>query len=91
MEATNVIKKPLITEKATFASALGRYTFQVDQRASKPQIKRAVEELYGVSVVSVATQVRKGQMRRNKFGNWRAKAMKQAVVKVAEGQQIELF
>ena len=92
METTTIIRKPLVTEKSTFNSReLNRYSFEVDSRATKPQIKRAVEELYGVRVLSVATQNRKGQMRRNKFGHWRAKKMKQAVVKVHQEDRIELF
>ena len=92
MEATRVIRKPLITEKATFAtSELNRYTFEIDPRATKHQVKLAVEAVYGVRVLNVATQNRKGQLRRNKFGYWRAKAMKRAVVKVHPDDRIELF
>lgn len=92
MEATTIIRKPLITEKATFGSAtLNRYAFEVDRKATKPAIRRAVEELYGVRVVSVATQNRKGQLRRNKFGFWRAKSHKRAIVRVHADDRIELF
>lgn len=92
MEATQVIKKPLITEKSTFQTGeLNRYGFQVDPKATKPQIKKAVEELYNVRVMSVATNKRKGQLRRNKFGYWRSKDMKRAIVKVHPEDKIELF
>jgi len=92
MESTTIIRKPLVTEKSTFASSeLNRYSFEVDSRATKPQIRRAVEDLYGVRVLSVATQNRKGQLRRNKFGQWRAKKMKQAIVKIHAEDKIELF
>ena len=92
MLATNVIIKPLITEKATYLSSeQNRYAFQVDRRASKPQIRRAVEELYKVRVVSVATQIRKGQMRRNRFGFWKTRDVKRAIVKVHKDDRIELF
>ncbi|MEE9128459.1 MAG: 50S ribosomal protein L23 [Phycisphaerales bacterium] len=92
MESTTIIRRPLVTEKSTFASSeLNRYAFEVDSRATKPQIRRAVEDLYGVRVLSVATQNRKGQLRRNKFGQWRAKKMKQAVVKIHAEDRIELF
>ena len=91
MEATTVIRRPLITEKATYESEQNRYAFEVDRRATKPDIKRAVEELYGVRVIGVATQNRKGQLRRNRFGHWRSKAMKRAVVKVHAEDRIELF
>ncbi len=92
MESTRVIRRPLITEKATFeATAHNRYAFEVDLRATKPEIKRAVEELYSVRVVGVATQNRKGQLRRNRFGYWRSKGMKRAVVHVHTDDRIELF
>lgn len=92
MEATQVIRRPLISEKSTWESgAHHRYSFEVDRRATKPEIRKAVEALYGVRVVGVATQNRKGQLRRNKFGFWRGKNMKRAVVKVHPDDRIELF
>ena len=92
MEATHVIIKPLVTEKTTWhTDTHNAYAFQVDRKATKPQIKDAVEELYGVRVMKVATQNRKGMMRRNKFGFWRAKNMKRAVVTIHPEDRIELF
>mgnify|MGYP003572069668 CR=1 FL=1 len=92
MEPTQVIRRPLISEKSTWESTEHhRYAFEVDRRATKPQIRRAVETLYGVRVVGVATQNRKGQLRRNKFGFWRGNNMKRAVVKVHPDDRIELF
>ena len=91
MEATTVIRKPLVTEKTTFGTERNRYAFEVDRRADKIQIKKAIEELYGVRVLKVATQNRKGQLRRNKFGYWKTKAHKQAVVKVHPDDRIELI
>ena len=92
MEATTVIRKPMVTEKSTFSSSeFNRYSFIVDRRATKPQIKDAVQELYGVRVMSVATQNRKGRLRRNRFGFWRSERRKVAVVKVHPEDRIELF
>ena len=92
MEPTVVIRKPLITEKATFASAdANRYAFQVDTRATKPQIRKAVEALYGVRVVSVSTQNRVGKSRRYKYGYIRTAPTKRAVVKIHPDDRIELF
>ncbi len=92
MEATTIIRRPLITEKSTFQSSeFNRYAFEIDRRASKIQVKRAVEELYDVRVVSVATQHRKGQMRRNRFGYFKSKGMKRAIVKIHPEDRIELF
>jgi large subunit ribosomal protein L23 len=92
MDATYVIKKPMLTEKSTFAmNEEGRYSFLVDRRASKDEIKRAVESLYGVKVVGVTTQNRKGKERRLKYGWVTEKVTKKATVRLAEGQTIELF
>ena len=92
MIATEVIVKPLITEKATFGSTeFNRYAFEVNRRATKDQIKRAVEELYTVRVTGVATMNRKGQQRRNRFGYWKSREMKRAIVKVHPDDRIELF
>lgn len=93
--ATNaiyVIKKPVLTEKSTEAmNEQGRYTFEVDRRASKTEIKTAIEALYGVSVQGVQTRVHKGKMRRLRYGYVNERVRKTATVRLAEGQTIELF
>ncbi len=92
MEALYVIKKPLLTEKNTFAmNEQSRYSFLVDRRASKTQIKAAVESLYGVKVAGVNTQVRKGKTRRLRYGVVDEPTTKKATVRLQEGQKIELF
>lgn len=92
MLATQIIIKPLVTEKSTFLSAeLNRVGFKVDPRADKTQIKKAVEELYKVRVLGVATQNRKGQLRRNRFGYWKTASTKHAIVKIHPDDKIELF
>ncbi|MGY8752909.1 MAG: 50S ribosomal protein L23 [Phycisphaerales bacterium] len=92
MEVTTIIRKPLVTEKSTFGSTMNnRYVFEVDKRADKGQIKRAIEEIYGVRVIYVATQVRKGYMKRNKMGWFRVGKHKRAVVKLHAEDRIELF
>ncbi len=92
MEPTRVIRKPVITEKSTYLSAeLNRYVFQVDRRATKPQIRKAVEALYGVRVVAVATQKRPGKVRRFKYGYIKTSATKRAIVKIHADDRIELF
>jgi large subunit ribosomal protein L23 len=89
---TDVIRKPLITEKATFASGeFNRYAFEVDRRATKKDIAAAVAELYKVRVVSVATMNRKGQRRRTRFGFAQQPTVKRALVKVHPEDKIELF
>jgi large subunit ribosomal protein L23 len=92
MMPTTVIHRPLITEKNTFtADVHNRYGFEVDPHATKDQIKKAVQELYGVRVVSVATQNRRGRTKRNKFGKYVQGAHKRAVVKVHPEDKIDLF
>ena len=92
MEATRVIRRPLVTEKGTWeATTHNRFTFEVDRFATKPQIRRAVEELYDVRVVKVATQNRKGQLKRNRFGYWRSRGMKRAIVSIHADDRIDLF
>lgn len=92
MEAIYVIKKPLISEKATYGmNEEKRYTFLVDRTASKDDIKAAVEQLYKVRVVGVNTQVRKGKERRLKYGLVVEPTTKKAVVRLHPEDQIELF
>ncbi len=92
LDATQVLKKPLVTEKSTFRmNELGQYTFAVDRRASKGEIKAAVEKVYGVNVVSVNTMTDKGRYRRLRYGEVKLPDVKKAVVRLKEGQKIELF
>ncbi len=92
LEAHYILRKPLLTEKSTASMESDNvYTFEVDRRASKDVIKAAVEKAYGVKVVKVTTQVRKGGSRRFKYGTVAENSWKRAAVKVAEGQSIELF
>lgn len=92
MEPTTVIKKPLITEKSAWETeSRNRYSFEVDMRARKPQIKAAVEAIYGVKVAKVSTQVRKGQYFRTKFGPAKTANWKRATVQLAGEDRIELF
>ena len=92
LEPHFILRKPLLTEKSTAQMEAGNvYTFEVDRRASKDEIKSAVEKAYGVKVEKVTTQVRKGGSRRFRYGKVAENSWKRAAVKVAEGQAIELF
>lgn len=92
MESSHVIKRPLLTEKSTWGMEhLNQYAFVVDRRATKPDIRKAVEDLYDVTVVGVTTQVRKGKNRRLKYGWVQEKVTKKAVVTLKEGDTIELI
>ena len=92
IEAENIVKKPLITEKSTTESGdTNRYSFEVAMQARKPQIKAAIEKLYNVRVERVATQVRKGKYFRTRFGPAKSSDWKKATVQLHEEDRIELF
>ncbi len=92
MRNTDVIRRPIVTEKSTWeASEHNRYAFEVDRSARKPDVRTAVQELYGVRVLEVAIQNRKGQSRRNKFGYWKTSDIKRAIVKIHPEDRIELI
>lgn len=84
------ILSPLVTEKATGLSEQGQYVFRVALDASKPEIKQAVEGLFGVSVVAVNTLVMKGKTKRFKGRPGQRSDWKKAVVRLADGQSIDL-
>ena len=91
MNAHQIILRPLITEKNTNLMVYNKYSFEVDRHANKTQIKRAIEEIFKVSVTKVHTMNMRGKLRRRgmRFGytaDW-----KKAIVTLAEGDRIELF
>ncbi|MES2775823.1 MAG: 50S ribosomal protein L23 [Bacteroidota bacterium] len=96
MKLTDVLIKPILTEKVNKQTEkFRRYTFIVDRKANKLEIKKAVEEFYGVSVVDVNTLVipAKAKNRQTKSGviSGRKPAKKKAMVQVAEGEEINLY
>jgi large subunit ribosomal protein L23 len=92
MEHIHVIKKPLLTEKSTFTSdEFKRYMFLVDSRASKTEIKDAIQDLYKVRVLDVNTHNRRERNRRYRYGFIEGKSTKRAVVRVHPDDTIELF
>ena len=92
MDAIYIIKKPLMTEKATLLQEHSNsYAFEVNPRATKDQIKTAVSQLYNVRVVSVNTQVRKDRARRFKYGVIPGKQWKRAIVRLHPDDKIDLM
>lgn len=85
-----ILRSPVITEKATLGSEHNQVTFRVPVDASKPEIKSAVEGLFEVQVVSVNTLIRKGKTKRFRGQPGRQKDTKKAVVRLAEGQSIDV-
>ena len=86
----DVIKSPIITEKATLASEQNKVVFRVAKTATKPQIKEAVEKLFDVKVTGVNTSVVKGKVKRFKGQLGQRSDVKKAVVTLAEGQRIDV-
>ena len=102
-EPTNIIKRPLITEKSTYEASgsiprgknagepLNRYSFHVDMSARKGEIAKAIEAIYSVRVQKVNTQIRKGQYFRTRFGPGKTNSWKKAVVQLHPEDRIDLF
>ncbi|CAN7241594.1 large subunit ribosomal protein L23 [Rhizobium tibeticum] len=86
----DVIVSPAITEKSTLVSENNQVVFNVAKTASKPEIKAAVEALFGVKVTAVNTLLRKGKTRRFRGIVGKQKDVKKAVVTLAEGQTIDV-
>ena len=88
-----ILKKPIITEKSSLDQSMNVYSFEVDRRAKKPQIKKAVEQIFSVKVLDVRTSI----FRRSKKKSLRAGSgskvvyLKKALVKLKEGEKIGVF
>ncbi|MEZ5839057.1 MAG: 50S ribosomal protein L23 [Hyphomicrobiales bacterium] len=86
----DVIRNPVITEKATYASEHNKVVFNVAKDASKADVKEAVEALFQVKVKSVNTLVRKGKVKRFRGFVGRQSDVKKAIVTLAEGHSIDV-
>jgi large subunit ribosomal protein L23 len=86
----DVIVSPAITEKSTTASEHNQVVFNVAKKATKPEIKAAVEALFSVKVTAVNTHVRKGKVKRFRGTVGRQSDVKKAVVTLADGQSIDV-
>ncbi|HCF62828.1 MAG TPA: 50S ribosomal protein L23 [Ferruginibacter sp.] len=96
MKLSDVLIKPVLSEKANkFSEKANRYTFVVDRKANKLEIKKAVETFYGVQVESVNTWVMPSKLKskytKAGFVTGRKPAKKKALVTVAEGETIDLY
>jgi len=89
-EHYDVIRKPIITEKATLASENGAIVFEVAHDSNKPQIKEAVEALFGVKVKAVNTVITKGKSKRFRGIKGTRKDVKKAYVTLEEGNSIDV-
>jgi large subunit ribosomal protein L23 len=91
-----ILKKPLITEKASALSEkAGKYTFLVNKKANKVEIKKAVEKMYGVNVEEVNTLIiaskPKNRNTKTRIISGRKSSYKKAIVKVAQGEVIDFY
>jgi len=86
----DVLLSPVVSEKSYSLLDQGKYTFVVDPRSNKSEVKKAVESIFGVKVDSVHTLNRKGKTRRTRFGTGKRKDTKRAIVTLKEGT-IDIF
>jgi large subunit ribosomal protein L23 len=86
----DIVLAPHITEKSTMLSETNSVVFKVAPRATKPEIKAAIEALFGVTVTNVNTIVQKGKTKRWKGRPYQRSDMKKAIITLAEGQSIDV-
>ena len=87
----DVIIRPVVSEKSYAGLELNTYTFLVDPRANKTEIKEAVQKIWSVHVTSVRTLNRKGKVKRRRVTLGKRPDQKRAIVTLAEGDKIEIF
>ena len=86
----DVIRYPIVTEKSTNLSQHNQVIFAVLKSATKPEIKAAIESVFGVSVKAVNTLIRKGKTKRFKGRPGVQEDVKRAIITLTEGQQLDL-
>ena len=91
MEATQVIIRPVISEKSFALAETGKYTFRVHDHAHKTEIRQAIEQLFDVNVVDVRTASVKSKPKRRGHTSGRSRQWKKAIVQVQPGQTIPIF
>lgn len=87
----DILIKPIVSEKSYGLMDQGKYTFEVDPRSNKTEIKIAVEKIFGVKVTAVNTINRKGKTRKTRFGLGKRKDVKRAIITVAGDDAIDIF
>ncbi|MCX8007274.1 MAG: 50S ribosomal protein L23 [Coriobacteriia bacterium] len=90
-DARSLIIRPIVSEKSYGMMEQNRYAFEVDKRATKPEIARAVEEIFGVTVTAVNTMNVPGKPRRVRYNKGVTRSWKKAVVTLKAGDSIDLF
>jgi len=90
-DARDIIIRPIVSEKSFEMIEDNRYTFEVAKSATKPQISRAVEEIFHVRVAKVNTMNVNGKPRRLRYAKGKTRSWKKAVVTLREGDSIDLY
>lgn len=91
MDSSQVIIRPVVSEKSYVLSAANRYTFRVHPDAHKTQIRQAIQELFDVHVVEVRTLSVKSKPKRRGVTSGRTRTWKKAIVQLREGENIPIF
>ena len=91
MDPSQVIIRPVVSEKSYAGLEANKYTFLVHPEASKTEIKEAIQKIWNVHVLGVNTMKRRGKVKRQRFVEGKRADQKRAVVTLAEGDQIEIF
>lgn len=90
-DARQIVHRPIISEKSYAMIEHNRYTFEVDKEAKKPEIAKAVEEIFNVTVTNVNTMRVNGKPRRVRVNKGLTRSWKKAVVTLKDGDHIEFF
>jgi large subunit ribosomal protein L23 len=91
MDASQVIIRPVVSEKSFVLAELGKYTFRVHDKAHKTQIRQAIEQLFDVKVVDVRTVSMRSKPKRRGYTSGKTRQWKKAIVQVREGDTIPIF
>ncbi len=91
MDASQVIIRPVVSEKSYVLASAGKYTFRVHPDAHKTQVRQAVETLFDVKVLSVRTQSVKSKPKRRGLTSGRTRQWKKAIVQLGPGDEIPIF
>ena len=87
---SSVVKKPIVTERATDLNTIGKYVFMVENRATKNEVKKAIKAMYKVDVIAVNTVVKPAKARRFRNQRTMRPGYKKAVVTLRQGQKIDI-
>lgn len=92
MNKFDIVKRPIVTEQSMEQMEENKYTFEVEKNATKPEIKEAIEEIFGVKVEKISTMNVRGKLKRQGVHQGRRPSWKKAIVKLTDDSEpIEFF